>query len=102
MGIMIQESLVNETKGYRVFDSPVYESYHETVKSLFSTLQKLYGRCRSGVFVDGEDGKARKIGWCFEKSVKYEDVNETYLQSAWITLHEKEPVTTTKHYYKDI
>ena len=100
--IWIQETWVNQEKEYIIGDSGVYETWAELDQKgkLFKSLQKEYGRCASKMYIDTDDPKNPKvIGWVFEKKEKYTDVNETYIQETWITLHTQPPDHTTKYHY---
>jgi len=94
--MLIQEQWVNKTEGYRCGDSGLYEPFTDDIRRLFRSLQREYGRCIGKVRID-PDGKV--IGWVFEKRVKYEDVNETYLLETWVSLHDDNPERTVKYKY---
>jgi hypothetical protein len=87
MGLFIHETLINKTRGHRHYDE-VTETQCETIGELYRDLQAEYGRCTSKMYLDFKDGSTWHIGWCFEKRVKYTDVDETYLQEAWISVIE--------------
>ena len=87
MGLLISESYVNATKGWRCGDSGVYESAYDNPGQLFKALQKEYGRCVSKVYVDGTNNKPKAIGWVFQKRQQYERSNEWFVSEVWITLH---------------
>ena len=96
--LLIQETIINETKGWCVYEGDPYEPFTDDTGVLFRSLQREYGRCRGHVYIDPD---ARKIGWVFEKLVSYTDCNEKYLQSTWVTLLDAPPVKTIKynHHY---
>lgn len=99
MGILIQEEYVNKTQSLRCGSSDVYESRYETMGDLYRGLVKEFGRCVSKMYVDKKDGGAKCIGWVFEKRMKYDDSNETFMQETWISVHEQKPeVVKTVHY----
>jgi hypothetical protein len=102
MNLMINESWVNATKGWRLGESGVYETYTDKVFDLFRSMQKEYGRCISKMYVDEKNGNVRHIGWVFQKRKQYEDCKETYVQETWISVHEKPNKTTTTYYYKPL
>jgi hypothetical protein len=78
MGLMVRESFVNETKGYRFSESDWYEAFTDSRKRLFRDCQKEYGRCTSAIYVDVADGPPKQIGWYFEKRMEYEDSRPSY------------------------
>ena len=80
--IMIEETLVNESEGYLIGKTGVYESFTDSRKILFKSLQREYGRCVSKVYADD-----KPIGWVFEKTVRYEDTEEPFTMSTWAILH---------------
>jgi hypothetical protein len=105
--LLIQESWVNRTRGNFCGESDVYESRFETPSEAYRGCRKLYGRCIGRVYVDGENGEARAIGWIFLKREKYDDSRagrkpDTYLQETWITLHSAPPVRSVKHNYVEL
>lgn len=97
--IFIQETWVNQTKGWRIGDSEVYETYHDTIGKLFTSLQKEYGRCVGNMYVDTMDGDAKKIGWVFEKKEQYTDCNEYFIRETWVTLHKRLPEKSIEYFY---
>ena len=98
--IYIQESFVNETQNCRCGETDVYETFTDNKKELFKHLQKEHGACIGKVVVNENDTKTPiQIGWVFQKKCKYEDCNEYYIQSTWVTLHESEPIKTIKYNY---
>ena len=98
MGILIQTEFVNETRGHRMGDDGVFESWCETVGEAFTAMQSEYGRCVSKVYV----GDGLHIGWVFEKLQKYTDCDETYLMQTWVTLHKSKPVKSITHDYLEM
>ena len=101
MNLMVSESWVNATKGYRLGDSGVYESYTDKVSELFRAMQKEYGRCVSKAYID-ESGNSKHIGWVFQKRKQYDDCKESYLQETWVSIHEKPNETKTTCFYKEL
>lgn len=99
MGLFVQETFENKSEGYLMNEGEVYESFTDNLKDLFRSMQDEYGRCISTCFIDIR-GKSKKIGWVFEKKMRYEDTGEHYIQHTWINIHEKEPETETVVYYK--
>jgi hypothetical protein len=86
--VLIQESFVNATEGYRFGDSEPQEPYTDDVGELYRTLRAEYGRCIGKVYVDTDDGP-KAVGWVFQSRDRYEDSNETYLREVWITLYDR-------------
>ena len=107
--LLIQESWVNRTRGNLVGETEPYESRFETPSEAYRGCRKLYGRCVGRVYVDGENGEARPVGWIFLKREVYADHRyavarnaDTYLQETWITLHSAPPVRSVKHNYVEL
>ena len=98
--MMIRETWVNATEGYRGGDSEFYEPYTDDTGELFRSLQREFGRCTGRMYVDvNERGsfdveprtefqntefRTKAIGWVFEKRERYTDCDETYLQETWV------------------
>lgn len=95
--MLVEENYVNQTEGYRIGNSGLYEPFTDKIGLLFRAYQRQFGKCISKVYIDNNGAKA--IGWVFQKTVKYDDVNEYYLQETWVTLHEFEPVVTKAYHY---
>jgi hypothetical protein len=99
--IFIQEEYVDASdseKMYRLGSSDVYETDYTTdeIGRLYHSLQKMYGRCVSKVYVDRRDGESRAIGWVFHKRVAYDHCyksSDTYLREVWVTLYSGKPTT---------
>lgn len=91
--LYVQESYVNETKGYRFGDSEWYETYTDNIGRLFRDMQKEYGRCVSRMYVDKTDGRVIPIGWVFQKRMEYEDSHDTYVREVWVQVS-RTPVET--------
>jgi hypothetical protein len=43
-------------------------------------------------------GKSKKIGWVFQKTEKYMDTGEPYIQETWVSIH-KGPETKSSPVY---
>ena len=99
--MLVQETWINQTKGYQCGDSDLYEPYTNDIGELFREYQREYGRCISKMYTDTENG-VKAIGWVFEKRVQYQDCQETYLQHTWVTLHKDKPEKTVKYNYQEI
>lgn len=93
MSLWVDETWINRTEGYSHGESGVHETYCETEGELFREMRDEYGRCVSKVYI-GSDENVRAVGWVFQKRVKYEDSNESYLQETWVTVHDKPPTIT--------
>lgn len=92
--LWIQESFMNETKGYRFGDGPWIDSECETVGELFRNLSREYGRCISKMYV----GEGQQVGWVFEKRCEYDDayrINDkkerTYIRHVWVSVSTTDP-----------
>jgi len=102
MGLLISEEWVNRTESYSSGSSDPYESAYDTTGTLYRALLREHGRCISRVYIDQGD-KTLCVGWVFVKKAHYEDDRtKTYLQETWVTLHERMPERTIKHFYKEI
>ena len=55
----------------------------DTVSDVYKAAVREYGRPRSKVYLDIND-KTHQVGWTFEKHVKYQDCNRTFLQTTWV------------------
>jgi hypothetical protein len=96
--MLIEEIYTDYTNNLRLGESGIFKPFTEDIGELFKSLQSEYGRCISKVYIDIED-KACPIGWVFQKRVKYDDCNETYLRSVWVTLHNEKPTVKTTYNY---
>jgi hypothetical protein len=84
MYLTIKETWVNRTQNHIVGDSGKYETRFEETNELFAFCQKEYGKCVSNMYVDHCLYGTLKIGWVFEKKMKYENCNDTYIQQTWV------------------
>ena len=100
--LWINETWINATENYSSGESEPYETWTDSVGRLFRELQREHGRCQGSIYIDTEEGKAKRVGWVFHKRRRYTDCNETYLAETWITLHEKPPTKTVKYHYKEL
>ena len=106
--MLISESYINTTEGYRFGDSDPYEPWTEDIGQLFKALQKEYGRCVSRVYIDVPDQPTpMPIGWVFRKRMRYEDARtntpkDYYTREVWITLHDRAPEKSVQHFYHDL
>ena len=97
--LWIQEEFFNATKGYRFSQSAPYETAFDDTGKLFRSLQSEYGRCVSRVYVGTKTG-TKRIGWVFEKRMRYEDSKGHYTREVWVTVLDKaDTVTRERHYH---
>ena len=100
--LYVQETYVNETKGYRCGESEVYETFTDKPGRLFRDMQREYGRCVSSMYIDGEDGNAQRIGWVFRKRMEYEDYRghgeRYYVREVWVSVHERKPEVEVREF----
>ena len=92
----------NDGMRYHAGESGMYEPYTENKGELFRAMQREHGRCTGHVYIDGEGMEPVKVGWVFQKRVKFSDCNETFLQETWVTLHKSKPTVKTTHHYQYI
>jgi len=95
--LVFQETLVNETEGYIMFESDEQEAWTGNLGKLFKTLQKEFGKCTSKMYVD-KNGTAIQSGWVFQKKCKYTDCSEHYLQTAWISIFSQKSEIIKTHF----
>ena len=81
--IMLKEILVNESEGRLIEMTEIYESFTDSRKTLFRSLQRDYGRCVSKVYAGD-----KPIGWVFEKTTRYDDTGDPFIMHTWITTHQ--------------
>lgn len=94
MTLWIQETFINETKGYQFGHGPWIDSECETTGELFRQLSREYGRCISKVYV----GEGKPVGWVFEKRMEYDDAyriedkrERVYLRHVWVSVSTVDP-----------
>jgi hypothetical protein len=72
---------------YRLGETEWYESFTDDRGELFRSCREEYGGCTGKIHVDIAMGDGtydtRDVGWVFEKRMKYEDCDETYLRQVW-------------------
>src|SRR4030042_22911 len=90
--LWMQENWVNQTENCSCGESEPYETFTDSLKKLFRSCQKEYGKCVSKMFVDRKNGTTIQTGWVFEKVRKYENCNNTYVAETWVSVYKKEPV----------
>lgn len=92
----IETSWINRTENYRIHDDvqPIKETYFDedvTPGEIYRASLKEYGRCTGKVYIDVKNDDpalttVKQIGWVFEKRIKYDDCNKTFLQEVWVSL----------------
>lgn len=101
--ILVSETFINATKGHRFSEIPPYEPYTDNIGELYRAYVREYGRCIGSVNIDTDHG-AQRIGWVFQKRMRYEDARsrrpeDYYILEVWVTLHEApDTVVRTPHY----
>lgn len=88
--LWIQESFVDETDHCRLGEGNAYETRYDNLGELYRSLRKEYDKA-SKMYVD-RDNKPQQVGWVFTKRTKYEDCDEYYIRSVWVTVMTKEPI----------
>ena len=94
--IYVQETYLATIEGVTSVsgEGNIYESFTDNKGKLFRNCQKEFGGCTGKIYNDVDNNKA--FGWVFAKKVKYEDVDEYYLQEVWVHLYHD--VTGTPYY----
>lgn len=82
--LLIHVSRVNEDRGYVFYDEREPVGDDLALGDIFRHSLGEFGRCTGRVYVDTANG-VRAVGWVFEKRERYEDTNEPYLCTTWIT-----------------
>jgi hypothetical protein len=100
--MLISETFVNVTEGYRFSEGEQYEPFTDDVGELFRNLRSEYGRCVSSIYVDVDGGPPKRVGWVFQKRDRYEDTRETYLREVWVTLHDAKDTVTRQSHFKTL
>ena len=98
MSLWIQETFINETKGYQFGCGPWIDSECETMGELFLQLSREYGRCISKIYCDTKSGAVKTVGWVFQKRMEYEDAwriadkrERFYLREVWVNVSTVNP-----------
>ena len=104
--IWINESYVgidDDGKRFGMGDTDPYETFTSDRKRLFNKLQREHGPCKGSIYRDTEAGAVR-VGWLFEKRVKYSDCDKAYNQETWVELvtPDKHPVKVTREFHMPI
>ena len=100
--LWISETYISVTENVIYGEVEPYETFTDNIGRLFRKLQRDHGRCRGSIRIDTKDGVSKRVGWVFQKRMKYTDVNETYLAETWVTLHEKPPTKTVEYHYREL
>jgi hypothetical protein len=91
--LYVEEHYINKTEGYRFGDSGgPQEAWTDDTGKLYRSLRDEFGRCTGKMYIDTPDGRAKHVGWVFEKKMLYGDWNATeyYLREVWVTVYEKD------------
>lgn len=91
----INEAWVDATRNLRIGESDVFESCYSTPSEVYRGAMREHGRCIGKVYVD-RGGSVLHVGWVFQKRVKYDDCDETFLRETWVTIHSAQD-TVTRH-----
>lgn len=104
--LWISEAFVNATKEAIFGDSPPYETHTDDIGKLFKSLQREYGKCTGKVY---QDPDARRIGWVFQKRMRYEDAHRDgngrysekahYIREVWVTVLDAPDTGTHKLHF---
>jgi hypothetical protein len=103
--MLVSEVFINATKGHRFGESEPYEPYTDNIGELFRAMQKEYGRCTSAVYVETPAGPPQRVGWVFEKRMRYEDARgndrerDYYTREVWVTLYDRFERKTERDYH---
>jgi len=97
----IATTCINKKGNYIVYDETIdiEDSVISNLKELYAFGLSEYGKCVNKVFID-RDNKQLQVGYCFEKKVKYEDCDETYIQETWLSIEHY--IETIEKKYLDI
>lgn len=84
----VRETAMDADTMVIIGDTGWQEAFTDNIGHLFRSCQKEFGRCIGKLYRDVAVAfyppVARCIGWAFQKRVKYEDVNDTYLSEIWV------------------
>ena len=81
----IQITALYRDEGYISYEEIQDWDICENTSEVYKTALREFGRCISKIHIDDKGGKAKHIGWVFEKKYQYRDTNESYIQETWIT-----------------
>ena len=93
--LFIKETYVNESNNYIIGESEWYETFTDNKSVLYKSLLKEFGKPQK-MFKDTKEGKMIQVGWIFTKNKRYDDTNEIYKQSTWVSVSKTEPVNECK------
>lgn len=113
--MLLQETFVNETKGYIFSVGDAYEPWTDNIGRLFRDMQKEYGRCVSKQYIEQPDGTSKATGWVFSKRMTYDDCHRGwsssyihkhtedcyYTREVWVTVLDKPDTVTRERHYHD-
>lgn len=97
-----------QTSRHIIYDGEPYETYHTDKGKLYLAMQREYGRCEGFIYVDGENGEPKRVGWHFIKKQEYEDSGrygrekQFYKQETWVVVHSAAPTKTVTFHYAAI
>lgn len=100
--IIAEFDYIDRTHDLRIGEEEPQETRFETAGELYRFCLHEYGRCVSSSYIDLPNGKAQRIGWVFQKNVKYTDCEEYYLQETWVTIHEAMPERKITYHYAEL
>lgn len=100
---MYQEVEEDGGRRYGTGDMEPYETYTSDRRRLFDDLQREYGPCRGSIYRDLPNDKVQRIGWIFEKRVKWDRSGAATVRT-WITLvtPDLHPIQVTKQVHLPI
>lgn len=82
----VKIDMVNASEGYLIYEDVLcLEDLYLTDDNLYKSMQAEYGRCISKVYIDTDDPmRPKPIGWVFQRRMKYDFGDKTFLQETWI------------------
>jgi hypothetical protein len=76
----------DDGKRYGLYQSKPYETFTSNRKKLFNALQREFGPCKGSLYIEYPDGSSQRVGWHFEKRVKYTDSDKSFNQETLVTI----------------
>ena len=96
--MMIENPNTDNERMIDTGEDPMHEPFTDDLGRLFKFAQKEWGRCVSKVYIDTAEGP-KACGWVFRKRRAYDDDRtKSYVQEAWVTLHERADEVTRKSF----
>jgi len=95
--LWVEEEVFNATK---FVCENTYETFTGNKAELFRRCLREFGKCVGCIYTDNPDDTTRKIGWVFQKAMKYTDTKEPYVQEVWVTVLKSKPVSTVSVEYE--